>query len=161
MTAKPPNGTATNRRHAPAQSARSLFAVVFAFGFSVSCSFPWLFVDDFATQDERYRQQIERVLIIDESEEVVAEGVVGVTNVGCEGGASNCHFFLMVDDVPIAVYYLTDRSGESCINVEASERGAEAKNGNRVRVFGKYFELGGISTCGDFDYYVTDLSSGP
>jgi hypothetical protein len=133
------------------------YAAILVFGLSVSCNFPWLFVDDFRSIDDMHRDAIERVLSIDESGEVVAEGVASHTSEGCEFLLESCRFTLTVDEVPIRVYYSADSSGESCINLEAAERGPEIKNGNRVRVFGKYFELGNISICDDPDYYIEAL----
>ncbi len=126
---------------------------------STSCQFAVTSVDDFTEVMQAQETQVHSVLDIGENGDVVAEGIVMGLAVGCESGDDKCHFLIVVDGVTISVFYLLDPDRDDCVNTTASEQAQGIGNGNRVRVFGKYFGSGRISICGNPDYFVENLTA--
>ena len=110
--------------------------------------------------DESYRRALTETLILNEDSETVVQGRVSHTGIGCGSGRENCHFVLQHAGLPILVYYLYSPEGETCANKEAAQHAEEINNGDEVKVFGKYFDLGGVSTCDSTDYYIQRLATG-
>ncbi len=134
---------------------------VFLIIFLSSCMF---FIDDYSELLEGQETAVHSVLDISETGEVVAEGeVVSVSGLGsdCADSKFRCYFSMKVEGVIIFIHYLSDYDPDrtECLNSAASEQALKVRNGDHVKLFGKYLSAGSISTCGDLDYYIEILPS--
>jgi len=127
--------------------------------FLSSCVFS---IDDYSDVMQAQETAVHSVLEISESGEVVAEGeVVSVSGLGsdCSIGEGQCYFSMKVEGVIVFIHYLFDLDPDrtECLNSAAREQALKVLNGDHVKLFGKYFGAGSISTCGSNDYYIEIL----
>ena len=106
--------------------------------------------------EERYERELLDALDLNEDDETVVIGVVSQAGLGCEFGREHCHFVLELDGLQISVYYHFGTQG-SCVNSKAGDAGDQITKGEEVEVFGRYYQLGSITTCDSTDYYISNL----
>lgn len=115
--------------------------------------------------NESYQRALAESLTLNEDSETVVKGSVTLASRGCENGGpregrEDCRFVLQFNGLPMYVYYLHSPEGASCLNTKAAHQGSLVRNGDEVEVFGKYFDLGAVSTCDSTDYYIRRLTTG-
>ena len=132
---------------------------VFLIIFLSSCVFS---IDDYSDVMQAQETAVHSVLEISETGEVVAEGeVLSVSGLGsdCSVSKGQCYFPMEVEGVIVFIQYLFDPDRPECLNSAASEQALKVRSGDHVKLFGKYFGAGSISTCGSKDYYIEILPS--
>jgi hypothetical protein len=134
---------------------------VFLIIFLSSCVFS---IDDYSDVMQAQETAVHSVLDISESGEVITKGeVVSVSGLGsdCSIGEGHCYFSIKVEGVIVFIHYLFDLDPDrtECLNSAARERALKVRNGDHVKLFGKYFGAGSISVCGSNDYYIEILPS--
>ena len=155
---KPNTVTTLLRKSRALRILVAILVVLAAIAFAGLC---WLLMQlpDRNPRPQEYETQISQSLILNEASETVVQGRVFNASRGCEiggprEGREDCRFILQYKGVSIYVYYFYSPGGESCLNTEASRQGSLVWNAYTVKVFGKYYEPGSISTCDSPEYYI-------
>ena len=120
----------------------------------VACNLSNFLGDDFSGANERYRREVESVLSVDSNGRVLAEGDVSMLGQSCDISEASCRVILVVGGVVVSVYYRANSDGGACRNSNADALVEKLGIGDRVRVYGQYYQIGNISICDDQDYYI-------
>jgi len=105
------------------------------------------------------RDDRETSLKIDAGGNATIIGIVLDNNHGCTIDL-RCYLKLQVGDQEVKVIYNPGEGEHFCFNNKAAQRGFNVKEGQKVRVYGKYKKIGNrqfLTTCPSKAYYIKNL----